>query len=71
MEKALVKLKGFLLYCEVFNLCRSFLKGVLLYTKVCKLLPVTLQTPFESSANFTAMHEMPRLRVGWIVGTEY
>ena len=25
MEKALVKLKGFHSYCEVFNLCRSFL----------------------------------------------
>ena len=33
MEKAFVKLNGFPLYCGVFNLCRSFLKGLLLYNK--------------------------------------
>ena len=40
MDKAFVKLKGFLLYCRVLNLCRSCLKGVPLYNEVDKCGPL-------------------------------
>ena len=54
MEKAFIKLKGFLLYCGVLNLCRSFLNGILSYNKVDKCCQLPYSLPLGSSANLTA-----------------
>ena len=62
IEKALVKLKGFLLYYGVFSSCISFLKRVLLYNKVDECCPLPYSLPSESSANLTVGHEVPSFR---------
>ena len=54
LKKAFVILKGFLLHFGVFNRLRSFLNGVLLYSKVDKCCPLPYSLPSGSSANHTA-----------------
>ena len=53
-------------YCWMFNLCRSFWKGVLLYNNVDKCCPLPYSPPSGSSANLQRGRQPEHLRFSLI-----